>query len=279
MAIGLLGKKLGMTRIYDDYGRQLVVTAVEAGPCKIVGLRRRDPDGYTAVQVGFEPVQEPRLNKPQQGQFKKAGQGSFRYVREFRVAEEALSGKAGGKGSPEEKAKSAEKGKKEEAVKPGEKQPAGYAVGQEVTVSLFQKYEFVDVVGTSRGMGFQGGMKRWGWSGGPESHGSMSHRAPGSIGASAFPGHVVKGHHLPGHMGAARVTMQNVRIVGVDPEANLLLLEGGLPGPEESLLIIRKSLKRFEIIKKPQAIVEVEEEEEAKGKKGAKPAAKAAKKK
>ena len=265
MAIGLLGKKLGMTRIYDEYGRQIVVTAVQAGPCKIVGLRRKDGDGYTAVQIGFEPIKESKLNKPQQGQFKKVGQGPFRHVREFRVTEEALSGKT------EEK-------KDEKAADAGKTQP-GLQIGQEVTVTLFEKYELVDVVGTSRGMGFQGGMKRWGWSGGPESHGSMSHRRPGSIGASAFPGHVVKGHHLPGHMGAARTTMQNVRVVGVDPEANLLLLEGGIPGSEESLLIIRKSLKRFEEIKKPQAIVEGLEEEEEKGKKGAKPPAKVAKKK
>lgn len=250
MSIGLLGKKLGMTRIYDKYGRKLVVTAVQAGPCKIVGIRSKETDGYTAVQMAYEPIKESKLNKPQQGQFKKIGQGNFRYIREFRVTEEALSGNT--------------------ADKKDETQPS-LQIGQEITVSLFEEYELVDVVGTSRGMGFQGGMKRWGWSGGPESHGSNSHRRPGSIGASAFPGHVVKGHHLPGHMGNARITMQNVRVVGVDLEANLLLLEGGIPGPEKSLLVIRKSLKKFEVIKKPQAIVEGLEEDGIKGKKGAKP--------
>jgi large subunit ribosomal protein L3 len=244
MAIGLLGKKLGMTHIYDDFGRQMAVTAVQAGPCTVVGLRTPKQNGYQAVQLGFEPVAEGQLIKPRAGQFKKAGTGPFRYVREFRVP--------GGNG--------------EQAAKE-------LAVGQQLTVELFKRYELIDVTGISIGKGFQGGIKRWKWSGGPQTHGSMSHRAPGSIGSSTTPGRVFRGHHLPGHMGSDRVTVQNVRIVQVDPEANLLFLEGAVPGPEHGLVMIRKSKKLPDVIKAPQAIVEVVEEEDEGGKK-AKTAAK-----
>jgi large subunit ribosomal protein L3 len=207
----------------------MTVTVVEAGPCTILRRRTRERDGYEAVQLGFEPIIETKVKKPVLGQFKKAGAGCFRHVREFRIAEVQSNG--------------------------------GWTVGQHVTVELFKPYELVDVTGTSIGKGFQGGVKRWGWSGGPATHGSTSHRAPGSIGSSTDPGRVLRGHHLPGHMGNARVTVQNLRIIRVQPDANLLLIEGAIPGAAQSLVMVKKSQKRFEVVKPPRAIVEVVEEE------------------
>lgn len=229
MSIGLLGKKLGMTHVYDEYGRRMAVTAVQVGPCTVTRIRVMDQDRYQAVQVGFEPVKESQLRKPQLGQFKKAGTSPFRYVREFRVP------------TPTQ----------------GE-----WKVGQQVTVELFNAYELVDVTGVSIGKGFQGGMKRWHWKGGPKTHGSTSHRRPGSIGSTTTPGRVFRGHHLPGHMGNARVTVQNVRIVKIDPEHHLLLIEGAIPGVERQLVMVRKSIKRPGVIKKPQAFQTIMEEEE-----------------
>lgn len=244
MPLGLLGKKLGMTHIYDQYGRHLAVTAVQAGPCTILRLRTPERDGYHAVQMGFEPVQETTVSKPRLGQFKQAGAGPFRYVHEFRVPPSPHPTQTPGEG------------------KTPPNGSGGWTVGQQLTVALFKQYELVDVRGVSIGKGFQGGMKRWGWSGGPASHGSTSHRAPGSIGSSTFPGRVLRGHHLPGHMGARQVTIQNLRIVGLDPTANLLLVEGAIPGAEQSLVVVEKSAKRFEVVKAPPAIVVVAEEEE-----------------
>jgi large subunit ribosomal protein L3 len=240
--IGLLGKKLGMTHVYDEYGRRLTATAIQAGPCTVLQRRERNRHGYDAVQVGFEPVTKAsRLTKPVLGQFKKAGTGPFRYVREFRLSSgDTLKG----------------------------------APGDQLTVELFKAYELVDVAGVSVGRGFQGGMKRWHWKGGGETHGSMSHRAPGSIGSTTTPGRVWKGHHLPGHMGTDRVTVQNVRILHLDLEHHLLLVEGAVPGGEQALLTISKSKKRTGVIKKPQAFQEIIEEDETLSK-----TAKAAKKK
>lgn len=241
MAIGLLGKKLGMTHIYDEYGRRMAVTAVQAGPCTVTRVRVTNQDRYQAVQVGFEPVKESQLRKPQLGQFKKAGTSPFRYVREFR-----LPTPKGSIPSP-----------KGEGPSQGE-----WKVGQPLTVELFKAYELVDVTGVSIGKGFQGGMKRWHWKGGPKTHGSTSHRRPGSIGSTTTPGRVFRGHHLPGHMGNARVTVQNVRIVKIDPEHHLLLIEGAIPGVERQLVMVRKSIKRPGVIKKPQAFQTIMEEEE-----------------
>ena len=234
--IGLLGKKLGMTHVYDDYGRRRAVTAVQAGPCTIVGLREHARDKYRAIQVGFGPIQEPKLTKPILGQFKKAGVSAFRYVREFRLSD-------------------------------GE-----WKIGQQLTVELFQENELVDVTGTSIGKGFQGGVRRWNWKGGSQTHGSTSHRAPGSIGSTTTPGRVWRGHHLPGHMGADRVTVQNVRVARVDATHHLLLLEGAVPGAERELVMIRKSVKHPGMIKKPQAIQTVVEEEDEKLNRNAKAA-------
>ena len=240
MAIGLLGKKLGMTHVYDEYGRRQTVTAVQAGPCTVIRLREPKRDAYHAVQVGFEPMPESKVSKAVLGQFKKAGTTPFRYVREFRLP--AL---------PKDGASPADGGE--------------WKVGHQLTVELFQENELVDVAGVSIGKGFQGGMKRWHWSGGPKTHGSTSHRAPGSIGSTTTPGRVWRGHHLPGHMGADRVTVQNVRIVRLDPQNNLLLIEGAIPGAEHQLVVVSKAAKRPGVIKKPQAFqVEVEEEETSK---------------
>ncbi len=237
--IGLLGKKLGMTHVYDTYGRRMAVTAVQTGPCTVLQLREPHRHGYRAVQIGFEPIKETKLTKPELGQFKKAGAGPFRYVREFRLP--LAPAKAAGA----------------EGENGGE-----FTVGQQLTVELFQEHELVDVTGESIGKGFQGGVKRWGWKSGPQTHGSMSHRAPGSIGSTTTPGRVVRGHHLPGHMGADRVTVQNVRIVGLDLQHHLLLIEGAIPGAERGLVIIRKSAKLPGVIKKPQALQTIVEEEE-----------------
>ncbi len=240
MALGLLGKKLGMTHVYDEYGRRMAVTAVQAGPCTVLRLREPERHGYRAVQVGFEPLPESKLTRPERGQFKQAKAGPFRHVREFRLPAQGASRQE-------------------------------LAVGQQLTVDLFQDYELVDVTGVSIGKGFQGGMKRWGWSGGPATHGSMSHRGPGSIGSTTTPGRVWRGHHLPGHMGADRVTVQNVRIVRRDAEHHLLLLEGAIPGADEGLVLVRRAQKRPGLVRKPQALQTViEEEDTAKTAKAAK---------
>ena len=224
--MGLLGKKLGMTHVYDDYGRRRAVTVVQAGPCTVIGLREPKPHGYSAVQLGFEPVKERLLNKAQLGQFKKAGTGPFRYVREFGPSD-------------------------------GEWKP-----GLQVTVELFKQYELVDVTGISIGKGFQGGMKRWHWKGGRATHGSMQHRKPGSIGSTTTPGRVWRGHHLPGHMGDDRVTVQNLRIARIDPANHLLLIEGAIPGAERQLILISKSRKHPGLVKQPQAFQLVTDEDE-----------------
>ncbi len=231
MAIGLLGKKLGTTHVYDDYGRRLAVTAVQAGPCTVVGLRDAQRNKYEAIQVGFEPVKESKITKAQQGQFKQAGVSPFRYVREFRNAGQPADGEQ-------------------------------WKVGQQLTVELFKEFELIDVTGISIGKGFQGGMKRWHWRGGSATHGSTSHRRPGSIGSTTTPGRVWRGHHLPGHMGADQVTVQNVRIIKILAEHHLLLIEGAVPGPEGELVIIRRSKKRPGVIKKPETFREVIEDDE-----------------
>ena len=246
--IGLLGKKLGMTHVYDEFGHRWAVTAVQAGPCTVLRLREPKRDGYQAVQVGFEPMDEKRLSKPRLGTFKKVGTGAFRYVREFRLPM-TPSGAEG--------------------------REAEWKAGQELTVDLFQEYELVDVAGVSIGKGFQGGVRRWNWKGGPQTHGSTSHRRPGSIGSTTTPGRVFRGHHLPGHMGQDQVTIQNLRILRLDPANHLLLIEGAVPGAENGLVVVTKSKKRPGVIKKPQAAQTVVAEEEVeKGKKPAKAAGK-----
>jgi large subunit ribosomal protein L3 len=207
---GLIGRKVGMTQVFADDGNQVPVTVIQAGPCTVVGIRRRETDGYDALQLGFEPKTR-NVNKPLAGHFKKAGVAATRVLREIRL----------------------EKGEMLE----------GYQVGQTVTAELFAPGDIVDVVGVTRGKGFQGGVKRHGWYGGDATHGSMFHRAPGSIGASSDPSRVWPGHKLPGHMGSQRRTVLNMSVVRVLPEQSLLLLRGAVPGAPGGLVMIRKSVK------------------------------------
>ena len=207
---GLIGRKVGMTQIFGDDGNHVPVTIVEAGPCTVIGLRTREEHGYDALQLGFEPKKK-NVSKPVAGVFKKVNVAPMGVVREVRL-------------------------EKSEQVQ-------GYQVGQALTAEVFTPGELVDVVGLTKGKGFQGGVKRFGWYGGDATHGSMFHRAPGSIGASSDPSRVWPGHRLPGRMGGVRRTVLNVRVVRVMPEQNLVLLRGAVPGANGSLVMIRKSVK------------------------------------
>src|SRR5574337_1031883 len=208
MSIGLLGKKVGMTQLFSDTGDAVPVTIIEAGPCPVVQRRTTDADGYEAIQIGYRAERQPRrVTKPLKGHFEKAKVAPQKYLREFRL-------EAG--------------------------ESAQYAVGQMLTVGLFEAGESVRVTGITKGKGFQGGVKRWGYLGGPETHGSMFHRAPGSIGASSFPSRVFKGHHMPGRMGTDTSTVKGLKIVKVLPEQNLVLVKGAVPGPAGGLVTICK---------------------------------------
>jgi large subunit ribosomal protein L3 len=204
---GILGKKLGMTQIYLEDGTAVPVTVVLAGPCTVVQRKTAERDGYDAVQIGLVEKRPPRrVPKPLAGHFAKAGATPSRRLVEFQV-------------------------------EPGDE----IAAGDQVVASIFAADDYVDVVGTSKGKGFQGVIKRHGFRGGRATHGSMFHRAPGSIGASAFPSRVYPGLKLPGRMGGARVTAKNLRVVKVDPEQNLLYLRGAVPGANDGYLAIRRA--------------------------------------
>src|SRR5881628_3044602 len=204
----LLGRKVGMTQIFGDDGNHVPVTVVQAGPCTIVGIRKKDTHGYDALQLGFEAAKK-NVSKPRAGHFKKANVAPTRILREVRL----------------------------------DKVEKAYEVGQALTVELFAPGEIVDVVGVTKGKGFQGGVKRHGWLGGDATHGSMFHRAPGSIGASSDPSRVWPGHHLPGRMGGDQRTVLNIAVVRVMAEQNLVLVRGGVPGANGSLVMLRKSVK------------------------------------
>jgi len=203
---GLIGKKLGMTQIFDSEGMAVPVTVIEAGPCFVVQVKTGAKEGYQAVQVGFARRPLEKLNKPEKGHLQKHGAKSgFRYLREVRLSE-----------------------------------AGSLAEGQEITVEQFAAGDRVNITGTSKGRGFAGTIKRYNFHRGPMSHGSMNHRAPGSIGASAYPSRVVPGKKLPGQMGNARVTTKNLEVIDVRPEDHLLLVKGAVPGPQRGLLFIRK---------------------------------------
>ena len=203
---GLIGKKLGMTLIFDNEGLAVPVTVIEAGPCFVVQKKTTKKDGYEALQMGFDRRALGKCNKPERGHLEKHGAKSgFRYLREIRLAE-----------------------------------ASGFEEGQEITVEAFEIGDKVDVIGTSKGKGFAGTVKRWNFHRGPMTHGSMSHRAPGSIGASAYPSRVVRGKKMPGQMGNARVTIKNLEVVDVRPEENLLVVKGAIPGPRQGLVLIQK---------------------------------------
>src|SRR5436309_5896363 len=203
--IGLIGKKVGMTQVFDDKGDGIPVTVIEAGPCTITEVRTLERDGYQAVQLGYGGIKERRMTRPTLGQFKKRNLPPTRYLREFRV--ETLD---------------------------------GFEVGKHLTVTLFEKGRHVDVQGVTKGRGFQGVVKRYGFVAGHASHGPTHGKQPGSIGASAYPSRVVKGKRLPGRMGGVNFTARNLEVGGVDEEQNVLLVRGAVPGPPNGLVVIRK---------------------------------------
>lgn len=207
MSKGILGKKIGMTQIFTPEGRVVPVTVVEAGPCPVVQKKTVATDGYNAIQLGFSVLRESLSNKPRKGHFQKASLKPMRYVREFRVSD-----------------------------------VESYEIGQEVKVDLFTVGDKIDVVGTSKGKGFAGMIKRHNASRGPMAHGSKYHRRTGSLGAKG-PARVFKGRKLPGRMGGERVTVQNLEVVRVDADKNLILIRGAVPGANKSLLILKPSVK------------------------------------
>lgn len=209
MIQGILGKKIGMTQVFAADGRRVPVTVVEAGPCTVVQKKTEGTDGYNALQVGFGARKTHRTNKPMMGHFKSADRGAFDHLRE--ISAENVD---------------------------------DYQVGDQIECStVFKAGDIIDVVGTSKGKGFQGVIKRWGFSGGRSSHGSKFHRAPGSIGCSAWPSRVFKGKKMAGQMGNKRVTLQNLEVVEVRPDKNLILIKGAIPGANQSLVVIRKGAK------------------------------------
>jgi large subunit ribosomal protein L3 len=210
MIPGILGKKIGMTQVFRADGQVVPVTVLKAGPCVVVQRKTPTTDGYDAVQVGLvEGIKPQRLTKPELGHLKKGGAEGVRYLKEFRL-------KAG-----------------DGDLKPGDR----------ILVDQFKPKEKVDVIGTSKGRGFAGLVKRHHFRGGPATHGSMFHRAPGSIGASSFPSRVFPGMRMAGHMGNAQVTVRNLEIVQVDAEDNLLVVKGAVPGPNGSYVVVRRAKK------------------------------------
>jgi large subunit ribosomal protein L3 len=207
MINGLIGKKIGMTEIFLDDGTVVVSTVVEAGPCFVIQKKTAEKDGYESVQIGFEEVKPQRVTKPMLGHFKKAGVAPLRHLIEF--------------------------------------DPDGedYNLGDTIDASIFNEGDVVDVVGNSKGKGFSGTMKRHNFAGQPASHGGMAHRRPGGIGQASYPGKVWKGIKMAGQMGNERVTVQGLRVVKVDPEKNIVLIKGSIPGPNGGTVIIKRTTK------------------------------------
>jgi large subunit ribosomal protein L3 len=212
--IGLIGKKIGMTQVLNPLGDFWPVSVVQAGPARVTKVMTKEKEGYTGIQIGFGDVKEKHLNKAQSESFKKTNVKPARHLKEFRLTAEEAS---------------------------------GYQVGQEIGPDVFQEGDFVDVHGRTIGKGFAGVIKRHHTSRGPETHGSMHHRRIGSIGASSFPSRTWPGHRMPGHLGDANKTVQNLLVVGVNKEDNLLLIRGSFPGSDNALVTITKSFKRAKI--------------------------------
>ncbi|MCR3758017.1 50S ribosomal protein L3 [Clostridium felsineum] len=208
MKKGILGKKLGMTQIFNEEGKVVPVTVIEAGPCVVVQKKTSEKEGYDAIQVGFGAIREKLVNKPLKGHFAKANVELKRFVKEFRLED-----------------------------------TSSYEVGAEIKADIFAAGEKVDVSGVSKGKGFQGTIRRWGAHRGPMSHGSKFHRAVGSMGASSDPSRTFKSKKMPGHMGHVNTTVLNVEIAKVIPEKNLILIKGGVPGPNKSFVVIKNSVK------------------------------------
>ncbi len=203
--IGLIGRKVGMTQLFGEKGEAIPVTIIEAGPCTVTELRTAQRDGYTAVQLGFGTRKESRFTRPVLGQFKKRNLTPASQLREFRVDS-----------------------------------TDGLEVGQSLDVSIFERGRHVDVQGVTKGRGFAGVVKRHGFAAGHASHGPTAGKQPGSIGASAYPSRVIKGKRLPGRMGGVNLTIKNLEVVAVDPEQNVLMVRGAVPGPPNGLVVVKK---------------------------------------
>jgi large subunit ribosomal protein L3 len=208
MTKGLIGKKLGMTQIFSDEGVSVPVTVIEVEPSVVIQKKTAKTDGYDALQLGYGRIKQQKVTKALQGHFKKADKGLFRVLREFNM------------------------------------DPDGCEVGHELNAEMFAPGDYVDVVGTTKGKGFSGVIKRHGFHGGRATHGSMFHRAPGSIGASADPSRVFKGTKLPGHMGSARKTVQNLLVWAVRPDMNVILVRGAVPGSKNGYVLIKQAIKK-----------------------------------
>ncbi len=206
MEKAIIGEKLGMTQVFKD-DLMIPVTVIKAGPCVVTQLKSRDTDGYEAVQVGFGDKKPDSVNMPMKGHLKKSGSEALRVLAELPL------------------------------------DPAGYKTGQKISVGIFEEGDRTDVTGISKGKGFAGVVKRWGFAGGPSSHGARFHRAPGAIGQCATPSRVFKGKKLPGRMGSDRVTVQNLLVVGVDTDKDLLLVKGAVPGAKGTVVMVRESVK------------------------------------
>ena len=208
MKKAILTTKVRMTQVFSEDGVLTPVTVLQAGPCVVTQVKTVENDGYSAVQVGFGDIREKLVNKPKKGHFAKAGVTAKRFLKEFRL-EDAES----------------------------------YTLGQEIKADVFAAGDKVDATAKSKGTAFQGAIKRHGQSRGPMAHGSKYHRHAGSTGSATTPGRVFKGNHMPGHMGAVRVTVQNLEVVSVDAEKNLILVKGAVPGPKKSLVMLKESVK------------------------------------
>lgn len=207
MKKAILGRKIGMTQIFDEAGKVIPVTVIEAGPCTVAQVKTVETDGYDAIQLGFVDVKESKLTKPEVGHFAKAKLSPKKHLREFRLSD------------------------------------VSYNVGDEIKADVFAAGEVVDIQGKTKGKGFQGVIKRHGQHRGPMGHGSMYHRRPGSMGPTSTPGRVFKGKNLPGHMGAQTVTIQNLEVVRVDLDKNVILVKGSVPGAKGTILKIKDAIK------------------------------------
>lgn len=205
MALGLIGKKIGMTQVFSSNGELVPVTVIEAGPCTVVQKKTVDRDGYSALQLGYGEKKPEKLNKPLRGHFKHLGGKAFGVLREFRIDATDT-----------------------------------YQVGDQIDVSIFKPGEKISVSGISKGKGFAGNVKRWGFNRGPMSHGSKFHRVVGSIGSSAFPSRVFKGKRMPGHLGSEKVTVKNLEVVDLRKDENILLVKGAVPGRRNCIVTILK---------------------------------------
>ena len=208
MKKAIMAKKIGMTQIFSETGNLIPVTVLEAGPCVVVQKKTAENDGYEAIQVGFAEVKEKHVTKPLKGHFEKAGVDAKKYLKEFRLED-----------------------------------TSAYEVGAEIKADIFAAGDKIDVSGISKGKGYQGAIKRHGQSRGPMGHGSKYHRGLGSLSSGTTPGRVKKGKGMPGHMGAVKVTVENLEVVRIDAEKNLLLVKGAVPGPKGSILFVKDSVK------------------------------------